>query len=68
MYLIRFSIGTVLSRITNIQFSWLKSVPNDFSLVVDRQNHGCNFITKKKIFLVHQKRKLATIEINKYLF
>ena len=29
-------------------------------------NHGSNFITKKKIFLVHQKRKLATIEINEF--
>ena len=31
-------------------------------------NHGYNFITKKKNFLVHQKRKLGTIEINKCLF
>ena len=30
-------------------------------------NHGSNFITKKKICLVHQKRKLATIEINKFI-
>ena len=30
-------------------------------------NRGYNFITKKKICLVHQKRKLATIEINKFL-
>jgi hypothetical protein len=30
-------------------------------------NHGSNFITKKKICLVHQKRKLAIIEINKFL-
>ena len=30
-------------------------------------NSGSNFITKKKICLVHQKRKLATIEINKFL-
>ena len=30
-------------------------------------NHGYNFITKKKICLVHQKRKLGTIEINKCL-
>ena len=30
-------------------------------------NHGSNFITKNKICLVHQKRKLATIEINKFL-
>ena len=29
-------------------------------------NHGSNFIIKKKICLVHQKRKLATIEINKF--
>jgi len=28
-------------------------------------NRGSNFITKKKICLLHQKRKLATIEINK---
>ena len=28
---------------------------------------GNNLITKKKICLVHQKRKLATIEINKFL-
>ena len=29
---------------------------------------GSNFITKKKICLVHLKRKLATIEINNCLF
>ena len=31
-------------------------------------NHDYNFITKKKICLVHQKRKLATIKVNKCLF
>ena len=30
-------------------------------------NSGSKFITKKKICLIHQKRKLATIEINKFL-
>ena len=30
-------------------------------------NRGYNFITKKKICFVHQKRKLATIEINKFI-
>ena len=30
-------------------------------------NNGSNFITKEKICLVHQKRKLATIEINSFL-
>ena len=30
-------------------------------------NRGYNFITKKKICLVHQKRKLATTEINKFI-
>jgi hypothetical protein len=30
-------------------------------------NLGSNIIRKKKICLVHQKRKLATIEINKLL-
>ena len=53
-----------ISRITNSQFSWLKLVLNDFSLV----DHGYNFVTKKNIRLVHQKRKLATTEINKCLF
>ena len=30
-------------------------------------NRGFNIITKKKICLAHQKRKLTTIEINKYV-
>ena len=46
------------SQITNIQFFWLKSVPKYFFLAV----------TKKKVCLLHQKMKLATIEINKFRF
>ena len=30
-------------------------------------NSGFNFITEKEICLIHQKRKLTTIEINKFL-
>ena len=46
----------VNSQITNIQLS------------NQGNNHGYNFIIKKKNFLVDQKRKLATIAINKYIF
>ena len=39
-----------------------------FFLGCNRDNNGgSNFITKKKICLVHQKRKLATKKINRFL-
>ena len=57
-----------MSRTTNIQFSWLKVVPDDFILGCDQDNdYGYNFTTKKKICLVHKKRRLAAIEINRCL-
>ena len=39
-----------------------------FFLGYNKENdHGYIFITKTKNCLVHQKRKLATVEINKFL-
>jgi hypothetical protein len=43
------------------------SVGSQWFFLGCNQDNNYNFITKKKICLVHQKRKLATIGINKFL-